>query len=48
MDEVLNPYSVRVNGVVRNYLHPKWVYQNGEYVRIDPESKVNVTTGVGD
>ena len=48
MDEVLNPYSVRANGVVRNYLYPKWVYINSEYVRIDPESKVNVTTGVGD
>ena len=47
MDEVLNPYSVRANGVVRNYLYPKWVYINSEYVRIDPESKVNVTTGRG-
>lgn len=45
--EVLSPYSARVDGKIRRYLFPKWFKKNGVYERIDADSTVTTTTGVG-
>ena len=45
--EVLSPYEANVDGKKRRYLFPKWTWKNGEYVRINTDSSIELDTGVG-